>query len=58
MMTASDEELKVVFEDEDMCGLLLETGFRKPVQKITSADKCTIVSSLKDYHCLIKVTWQ
>ena len=30
-MTTSDEELKVVFEDEDMCGLLLETGFRKPV---------------------------
>ena len=56
-MTTSDEELKVVFED-DMCGLLLETGFRKAVQKITSADKCTIVSSLKDYHCLIKVTWQ
>ena len=45
----------MLFEDDDNVSLLLEMGFRKPVQRITVGDKDTIVSSLRDYFCLIKV---
>ena len=57
-MTAADDEeqLKVIFQDDDMTSLLLETGFRKAIQRISTADAHAIISSVKDYHCLIKVT--
>ena len=34
---------------------LLETGYRKPLSKTTVVDKQEIISSLIDYHCMIKV---
>ena len=50
-----DHELKAVFEDEDMLDLLLETGFRVLAQMITIRDKETVINTIVDYHCLIKV---
>ena len=48
-MTAADDEeqLKVIFQDDDMTSLLLETGFRKPIQRISPADAHAIISSVK-----------
>ena len=54
---ASDEELQDVFSNDDTASLLLETGFRIPLHTVTLAVKDKISSSLKDYHCLIKVSW-
>ena len=46
----------MVFDDADMLGSLLETGFRIPLHNIGIKDKDSIVNSLKDYHCIIKVS--
>ena len=46
----------MVFDDADMLGSLLETGFRIPLRNIGIKDKDSIVNSLKDYHCIIKVS--
>ena len=51
-----DAGLKMVFDDADMLGSLLETGFRIPLHNIGIKDKNSIVNSLKDYHCIIKVS--
>ena len=55
MKTIDDDGLKVIFEDDDMLNLLLETGFCVPVSKITCDDKDAIINALKDYHSIIKV---
>ena len=51
-----DADLKMMFDDADMLGILVETGFRIPLHSIRIKNKCSIVSSLKDYHCIIKVS--
>lgn len=55
MKTINDDGLKIIFEDDDMLNLLLETGFRVPVSKITLEDKDAVTNALRDYHSIIKV---
>ena len=55
MQTSSDNELKAVFNDEDMQGILLETGFRIPVTSLSIQNREEIVSILKDYYSITRV---
>lgn len=55
MQASNDEELKAVFTDEDMLGILLETGFRIPVTSLSIQDKEAVVSTLKDYYLITRV---
>ena len=41
-------------EDENL-GLLLDTGYSKPISTVTLVDRNKISDVLKKYHCLIKV---
>ena len=36
-------------------GLLLETGYSKPLTAITVGDKEAVLSAIADFHCLLKV---
>lgn len=51
----NDEELQTIFLVPDVESLLLETGFSKPLSLLCMEDQNSIVSSITDYHCLIKV---
>ena len=57
MNATNDEELKAVFEDDDVLNLLLETGFCVPVNKIRLEDREAIVKTLRIYHSIIKVSF-
>lgn len=51
----SDEDLRNIFLVPDLESLLLETGFCKPLSLLCMEDQSSIVSSITEYHCLIKV---
>ena len=55
MQASNDEELKAVFSDEDMLGILLETGFCIPVTSLSIQDREAVVSTLKDYYLITRV---
>ena len=44
----------MVFAIVEASGLLLETGFRKPISRLDMNDKAGLRSSLLDFHCLLK----
>ena len=50
-----DKSLQEIFYDSDTSGLLLETGYRKPLTCVTLNDREEIAVVLKLYHTLIKV---
>ena len=51
----NDVDLQGLFVIADLEALLLETGYSKPLSLVCMEDKNSIVSSVTDYHCLIKV---
>lgn len=51
----NNEDLRSIFLIPDMEALLLETGYNKPISQLCLEDQENIVSSVTDYHCLIKV---
>lgn len=52
----NDQELRALFScDPELETLLLETGYSKPLARITTDDRSSITSSVTDYHCLTKV---
>ena len=51
-----DDELKVIFSIDEARDLLLLTGFRRPIPLLCLDDKSTIISTLVDYHCILKVS--
>ena len=54
----SDSDLREIFTDPESEGILLETGYSKPLTLIQLNDSKCIVSSLMsliDYRCVIKV---
>ena len=51
-----DDELKVIFSIDEARDLLLLTGFRRPIPLLCLDDKFTIISTLVDYHCILKVS--
>ena len=57
MGVENEAELRALFDgsDADMESLLLETGFYKPLSLLSMNDKAGIMSSVTDYHCIIKV---
>ena len=42
-------------ENDANQSLLLQTGFTRPLQDLTVADKDNIITGLKQYHCMIKL---
>lgn len=52
MQASTDVEVKELFSTEVAASSLFETGYSK-VPRV--ADKCCIIASLLDYHCMIKV---
>ena len=57
MRVENEAELRALFDgsDADMESLLLETGFFKPLSLLSMSDKDGILSSVTDYHCILKV---
>lgn len=52
----SDNELQSLFlNDMEYESLVLETGFRIPLCRITCADKASVKNALRDYHSLVKI---
>lgn len=52
----SDSSLRNLFADDDDNGqLLLETGYRKPLSKLSCEDKLCIKRAICDYHTLVKI---
>ena len=43
------------YENETNRSLLLETGFVQPPQCLEIGDKESVISAIKQYHCLVKV---
>ncbi len=35
--------------------MLQDTGYKKPIERLTLADKISVKAVLIDYHCMIKV---
>ena len=50
-----DDQLRSLFNDTDNESILLETGFRLALCRLTCADKEVIKSAIRDYHSLIKI---
>ncbi|XP_065906067.1 G2/M phase-specific E3 ubiquitin-protein ligase-like [Dysidea avara] len=52
----SNNEVQAVFDGEQYLNqsALMETGYMKPFEALTTDDKDEIISILIDYHCLIK----
>lgn len=50
-----DEDLRLLFYDDDNASLLLDTGFRKPLACLTCSDKALLKDTLRDYHTLVKI---
>ena len=50
----ADHAIRNVFQNADFENLLLETGFTMPLSQLKIDDKDNIISSIKDYHCVIK----
>ena len=40
---------------DEAATLLFDTGFRKPICRLSMTDKCALKSALVDFHCLLKV---
>ena len=55
MQTSSDDELKAVFNNEDMLDILLETGFRIPMTSQSIQNREDVVSTLKDHYSVTRV---
>ena len=51
---ASDDEVQEIFTDQDCAALLLETGYDKPLTKLKLTDVEALISTMCDYHCLLK----
>lgn len=51
----TDDDLLVTFAMDEAIALLLETGFRKPICRLSLCDKDAVRSARLDYHCLVKV---
>ena len=45
----------MAFSIDEASDLLLETGYRKPLQQLCLLDKGALRSALLDYHCVLKV---
>ena len=55
MAVQNEQELVELFNDPLLEGLLLETGYSKPLTMLHMDDQNGIISSVIDYHCMIKV---
>ena len=51
----NDDDVKLILAVDEIAGLVLETGYRKPFVKLTMADKSELKAAMVDYHCMIKV---
>ena len=51
----NDDDVKLIFTVDEISGLILETGYRKPFVKLTMADRSELKAAMVDYHCMIKV---
>ena len=51
----NDDDVKLIFAVDEISGLMLETGYRKPFAKLTMADRSALKAAMVDYHCMIKV---
>ena len=50
----NDEDLKVLFAMDEALDLLLTTGFRKPISRLTISDRFNLIAALLDYHLMAK----
>ena len=55
MVVQSDQELIDLFKNLRLEGLLLKTGYSKPLTTLCMDDQKSIISSVIDYHCMIKM---
>ena len=53
-ISEADHAVRSVFQNTDFENLLLETGSTMPLSQLKINDKDNIISSIKDYHCVIK----
>ena len=53
--TETDDDMIMVFSIDETASLLLETGFRKAVCKLTISDRPVVRAAIMDYYCMIKV---
>lgn len=51
----TDDEIKVLFNVEEVSEYLVVTGYRKAVCNLGLGDKGSLKAALLDYHCLLKV---
>ncbi len=54
-LTENDDQLRSLFTDSTKESILLETGFRLPLCRLTCADKELLKSTIRDYHSLVKI---
>lgn len=54
-MAENDDDLRMLFSVDEVQSLLQETGYKKPVTKLSVADKTSLRSILIDYHCMVRV---
>lgn len=48
-------DMKVLFEIDEASEMLLSTGYRKALSRLSLEDKANIRAALLDYHCMLKV---
>lgn len=51
----NDTEVQVVLAIDEARSLVYETGFRKPLARLTMEDKGAVSTVLLNYHCMTKV---
>ena len=51
----NDVDIKNTFAIEEVSDLLLQTGYRKPIELLALADKNVVITALLDYHVMLKV---
>lgn len=50
-----DHEICSIFAIDENASILLETGYNKPLHRLSLGDVADIRASVVDYHCMIKV---
>ena len=57
-MAEDPEDLRQVFDIDDALPLLYDTGFNKSISDLRLTDKTSMITSLIDYHLMVKVKAQ